>query len=58
MVVSTREFKDVAKDTDGDRDDYHGKGLGLGCVLIFQSFAMLAEAGLQALRGNVVQIVN
>ena len=56
LVIS--RWKDVAKDTDGDRDDYHGKGLGLGCVLIFQSFAMLAEAGLQALRGNVVQVVN
>ena len=32
--------------------NYRAKGLWLGFVVIIQSFVMLAEAGLQALRGK------
>ena len=56
LIIHT--WKDVPKETDKDKVNYRQKGLGLGCVLIMQSFVMLAEAGLQALRGKMVQVVN
>ena len=42
-------WKQVPTDRPNPASDYRGKGLGLGSILIMQSFVMLAEAGLQAL---------
>ena len=47
LIIS--RWNDVPK-TVPDPDHYRGKALGLGSMLIMQSFVMLAEAGLQALK--------
>ena len=47
LIIS--RWNDVPKDSLSPASDYRGKALGLGTMLIMQSFVMLAEAGLQAL---------